>query len=113
MPQNHTITIEAIEANDELKLSDRGKTDAGPGDTITWVIKNKSGVASITGIDAKPGSNEVFISPPTQIGGSTNWKGTIKNKDQFNGITTEDYTINYTKESGGAFSYDPKIQVNP
>jgi hypothetical protein len=109
---NHPITIQGIDpASNDLILSDRGRTTARPGDTVTWIIDPQSGVASITDIAEKPGSPDVFNPDPAPLGGSPNWQGTIRPTDT---PTEEEYNISYTKASGGGvFVYDPIIQVNP
>lgn len=108
---NRPITIEGINSDNALILSDRGRTIANPGDTVTWLIGNQSGVEAITSIDAKAGSPNVFNPDPGPVGGSTNWRGTID--PNISDDQEEDYSIGYTKTSGGSFSFDPKIQVSP
>jgi outer membrane receptor for ferrienterochelin and colicin len=45
---NRPITIQGINPDNTLILSDNGNTVASRGDTITWNIGNNSGVTSIT-----------------------------------------------------------------
>ena len=108
---NRPITILAINPDNSLELSDRGRTEANSGDTVTWIIGPNSGVASITSIAEKPGSPDVFNPDPAPLGGSSNWQGTIR---QVSESTEEEYNISYTKESGGGvFTFDPVIRANP
>ena len=108
---NRPITITGINSDNSLILSDHGKTVANPGDTVTWLIGNQSGVEAITSIDAKAGSPNVFNPDPAPVGSSSNWRGTIDSS--INDDVEEDYSIGYTKTSGGNFTFDPKIQVSP
>ncbi len=113
MPQNHNITItNGDPVTGILTLTDRGQTDVDPGDTVTWLIGNNSGVGSITAISDDPNSTDVFNPDPAVVGGSTNWKGTI-NPNIAKG-SYEDYTICWKTPSGAIPPcYDPRIQVNP
>ncbi len=105
------ITIEGINPDNTLVLSDKGKTIANPGDTIMWQVARQSGVAAITAINKKAGSPNVFNPQPGPVGGSSNWKGTIDTT--ISSPTDEEYSIIYTKTSGGSFDSDPKISVMP
>ena len=114
------ITITGSDANSgTLTLSDQGTTNADPGDQITWVIGANSGVASITGINDKPASTDVFSVEPALQPPTTNWLGTINPAIPRGSV--ESYTILWTTagsgwlNSGGgtAKSFDPKIQINP
>lgn len=108
---NHTITILGINKDGSLNLSDGGTTTALPGDTITWVIGDGSGVASITGI-VDNSQIDVFSPDPAPVS-PTSWKGTI-NPTQIPAAETEMYTINYTKVgSAKVFAMDPEIEVKP
>jgi hypothetical protein len=107
---NHTITIEGINSDGTLKLSDGGVTTASPGDTVTWVIGNNSGLASITGIIDDSTIN-VFSQDPVPVS-STSWQGTV-NPTPPPSSETESYTINYLKIGDSKiYSYDPDIDVN-
>ncbi|HEX5652172.1 MAG TPA: hypothetical protein VFX58_03805 [Chitinophagaceae bacterium] len=110
---NRPITITGINpADNSLILSDNGTTVANPGDTVTWLIGQNSGVASITGITDNSTPTDVFNPDPAPVASSSNWQGTIN--PGINAATEEYYTINYTKTSTeGSFKFDPKIQVNP
>lgn len=108
---NRPINIEGINADNSLQMSDRGRTTARPGDTVTWMIDPQSGVESITAIAEKPNSPNVFDPDPAPVGDSSNWQGTVRQVDT---RTEEEYTISYTKTNGGGtFEFDPIIQVNP
>ena len=105
---NHSITITGI-SNGQPVLSDNGRTYVDPSDTVTWILGQNSGVTAITSIVDDVTTN-VFDPNPAQVGGSTNWKGTIN--PLIAPGSEETYTINYT--SGGTeHSFDPIIQVNP
>jgi hypothetical protein len=41
------ITIQGINPDGTLQLSDNGSTTASRGDTIQWIVGNNSGVATI------------------------------------------------------------------
>jgi threonyl-tRNA synthetase len=111
MPKNHVIKITSSNTgNGHLTLSDRGKTDVEPKDTVTWIIEKHSGVKEIKNIFNKPTSVNVFDPKPGTVGNSSNWKGTIDP-----GITedeVEDYNIEWIDEEGKSHTYDPKIQVH-
>jgi hypothetical protein len=108
---NRPITIQSINPDGSLNLSDNGNTVASPGDTITWIIGNNSGVASITGI-VDNSNIDVFNPDPAPVGNSSNWQGTIRS--DITQQVSEDYTINYTTDSSTEEQrYDPRIQVNP
>lgn len=110
MPANHNIFIEGIE-NGELKLSDQGKTDVNVEDTVTWIVKNDSGVEAITSITPDKGSENVFDPEPAPVGGSDKtWRGTV---DRNKKGRRETYAIGYTIQNGGPSQSDPIIQVNP
>lgn len=109
MAQNHNITV-SLDPNDNSKLilSDNGRTDVDPSDTVTWIIAQNSAISSITGIIDKPGFTDVFDPDPGLVGGSTNWKGTI-NPNIAKG-TEEDYSIAYIVATT-PYTFDPKIIV--
>ena len=121
MAQNHNVTItHGDPVTGILTLSDRGKTDVDPGDTVTWKIGPGSGVGSIISITDDPTTTDVFnpdpapfpTNPPTNPG--TDWRGTV-NPNIAKG-TTEDYTICWNStdaEIPPPPCYDPKIEVNP
>ena len=108
MPANHPITIFRELAPNQLEMTNRGNADTNSGDTVTWIVPRSSGV-TVTSILTKGGSQDVFVSPPTRIGSSPNWRGTIKTV----GSPMEgDYLINYRVGSNER-RHDPKIFVNP
>ena len=103
------IIVTGINKKGQLILSDKGKTVAAPGDTISWIINGDSGVAAITAIidDSK---NDVFHPDPVPTGAST-WQGTINKKSK---DAKEIYTINYLKIGDKkVHRHDPEIQVKP
>lgn len=107
---NRTITITGINSDGTLILSDGGTTTANAGDTVTWVVGDNSGVASITGI-IDDSEIDVFSPDPVPVS-STSWQGTIKTTPPTS-METEEYTINYLKIGDAVIhSFDPKIQVN-
>ena len=109
--KNHPITIERILSNGDLELSDRGRTDVEPGDTVTWNIHPRSGVAEITNIVRSDGVN-VFSEGPARLGGSSNWRGTVNPHIPRN--SQEKYDIHYKRDGSDAVEvFDPKIVVNP
>ena len=113
MPQNHMIEVTHGDAvTGELTLSDRGHTFVDPGDIVTWKIKHGSGVEAITSITDDAGSVNVFDPNPAPVGGSSNWKGTVKTVVPKGSL--EEYTICWETPSGQTPPcYDPKIQLNP
>lgn len=107
--RNHPITITGIDPNGNLILSDRGKTEVDPGDTVTWKIHPQSGVNEITGIINNSEIN-IFSQGPAQVGSSKNWKGTVD--PNIPRGSEEDYDIAYTKTGSSANRmFDPKISV--
>lgn len=107
---NHPITIEGIDSNGGLILSDRGKTEVDPGDTVTWIIHPRSGVNEITGIINNSEIN-IFSEGPSRVGGnSKNWRGTVD--PNIPRGSEEDYDIAYTKAGSTTNRmFDPKISV--
>lgn len=106
---NRPITIEGIDPNGGLILSDRGKTEVDPGDTVTWIISPRSGVKEITGIINNSEIN-IFSQGPSRVGNSNNWRGTV-NPNIPRG-SEEDYDIAFTKTgSSTPRMFDPKISV--
>ncbi len=113
---NHKIWILGINPEDpnQLILSVKEKItnnlNVKPGDKVTWEIKKKSGVASIT-ITKNESSTNVFSKGPKEIKGSSSWKGTVD--PDIKAPTNELYTIHFTpKDSKEIRRYDPKISVN-
>lgn len=108
---NHPITVEGIDQNGLLILSDRGKTNVDPGDTVTWNIHPRSGVSAITDILRSDGV-DVFSQGPSRVGNSNNWRGTIDPNIPRN--SEEKYDIHFTRVGSDTVEiHDPKIVVNP
>lgn len=106
---NRPITIEGIDANGGLILSDKGKTDVDPGDTVTWIIGRHSGVKEITGIINNSEIN-IFSKGPEKLAGSPNWRGTVD--PNIPKGSEEDYDIAYIKKGTTTNRmFDPKISV--
>ena len=108
---NRPITISASNSsNGILTLSDRGHTSASRRDSVSWHIGQNSGVDSITSIQKKPGSPEIFSTPPRQQG--SNWRGEISSTAPF--YPEYDYSIFWlADDKSGPHEYDPKISVKP
>ena len=106
------ITIQSINNDGTLQLSDNGSTTANPGDTIQWNVGTNSGVASISSIHDTSSTDVFSPDPSKQPGNSSSWQGTINSA-----IVTpqeETYCIYYTKPgSSVVYMQDPKIIVNP
>ena len=121
---NHNITIEGIDSEGHLILSDRGLgyTAGQKTDTITWIIGPQSGVASITDIQDNS-SIDVFNpnprpfpqDPPTRA--DSNWRGTIRSDLTLPNppnYVEESYSILFRRTPGGEVErHDPIIRVNP
>jgi len=106
------ITIQSINSDGTLQLSDNGTTDANPGDTIQWNIGPNSGVATISSIHDTSSTDVFSPDPSKQPGNSTTWQGTINSN--INTVTEETYCIYYTKPgSSVVYMEDPLIRVNP
>ena len=107
------ITITGIDNKGGLILDDHGKTHADHKEEISWHIKQNCGVESIIDISAKayPPNPQIWANEPDQVGGSKNWKGTIKSSGA-DGLEWN-YNIEWDDGSGGPSRvYDPKIIVN-
>ena len=108
-----------------LTLSDKGVTNAIPGDQVTWKIGEGSGVAAIVGIINKKNSPDVFSPDPHQLPGSTDWQGTVSTGLTFKPNEEEkieEYSIIWNSVSGGGWIQkdpingvvtDPQIRVKP
>jgi hypothetical protein len=109
-----------------LTMSDKGTSNAIPGDQVTWIIAAGSGVLAISSITPKTGSIDIFTPPgkePAKLADpSTTWQGTIN--PNFLSWQEEEYiyTINWTTAGTGWLgndnkglpkSYDPKIIIKP
>ncbi|SMG34307.1 hypothetical protein SAMN05661096_02233 [Marivirga sericea] len=112
------INIKKQEGNDHLYLTDNeghaGKdtitTTVKNGDTVTWKLDPNGGIDQITGITAKPGSQNLFSEGPAPVDikdPKTDWTGTI-GKDA---TGSESYTIAY-KIGDQALVDDPKLRIN-
>ena len=105
------ITIQGINPNGTLQLSDNGNTTASRGDTIQWIIGNNSGVASISSIHDTSSIDIFNPDPAKKSGNSTQWEGTIN--PNLSIPAEESYCIYYTKPNDPTvYTQDPKIQVN-
>ncbi|MEP6596642.1 MAG: hypothetical protein ABJA71_11885 [Ginsengibacter sp.] len=95
MPNPHPIfIIKGFTSNDSLQLSDRGgRTYVYAGDEITWHVKQRSGVDSITLIEKTTGSADVFSIHPIRMS-PTKWLGEI---DQQASGRECDYSIHCIK----------------
>lgn len=107
----HPITIDGINQDGSLQLSDSGNTTASRGDTIQWIIGQNSGVASISSIH-DTSSIDIFSPDPGKLpGNSTTWQGTINSNLAIPAVET--YCIYYTKPgSSVVYTHDPQISVN-
>ncbi|HJS54959.1 MAG TPA: hypothetical protein VJ765_10455 [Chitinophagaceae bacterium] len=105
------ITIQGINADGTLQLSDNGNTTASRGDTIQWNLGPNSGVASISSIHDTSSVDVFSPDPAKQSGNSTTWEGTINPNL---GIPAEEsYCIYYTKPgSSTVYMEDPIIRVD-
>lgn len=83
-------------------------TDATDGDTITWTLDENSGIAKITGIAAKPGSENLFSEGPLKVS-DTEWQGTISS----HASGEELYFIKYELIDGTKMKDDPRIVIRP
>lgn len=112
------INISKQEGNNRLYLTDNeghsGKnnitTNVKPGDTVTWKLVPNGGIDQITGITAKPSSQDIFSVDPAPVNPddpSSDWAGTVSP----NATGTESYKIGY-KIGEEALLDDPKLNVN-
>ena len=105
----HYITIEGIESRGKLKLSDKGLTKVNPGDIVIWNIEPDEGVVQINQIKKDENSNNIFTIGPNKIQRANAWIGVVNDELKH---AEESYSIAYTAKDK-AYSFDPKIQVNP
>jgi len=105
------ITIQGINPDGTLILSDNGNTLASRGDTIQWIVGNNSGVATISSIH-DTSSLDIFSPDPGKLpGNSTTWQGTIN--PNLSIPAEESYCIYYTKPGSTAvYMQDPIIRVD-
>jgi len=112
------IKISKQEGNNQLYLTDNeghsGKdnitTNVKPGDTVTWKLVPNGGIDQITGITAKPDSQDIFSVDPAPVNPNdpaSDWTGTVSG----NATGSESYSIGY-KIGNDPFVDDPKLEVN-
>jgi hypothetical protein len=117
----HTGGIQVIQitdgviTNNSLTMRTLGGANANNfsvkhGDKIQWLLISNNTVKQVTRIYKKPNvnSDDVFSSGPDSVGGSPNWRATVKIDA---GGKTEDYNIDWIDITGTSHTYDPKIQV--
>lgn len=113
MPNNHKIIIERALNGNQLQMSDMGKTKVKKKDTVVWELDGGSGIEKIVAIQYKDPEKNVFAREPAEVPGTTNWEGTIMDKDIKEDID-EEYYIQFIKVGKqGIYTYDPIIQMNP
>ncbi|WKV12150.1 hypothetical protein [Marivirga harenae] len=111
------INISKQEGNNHLYLTDNeghaGKdsitTQVHPGDTVTWKLVPNGGIDQITGITAKPDSQDIFSVDPAPVNPNdpkTDWTGTISE----NATGTESYSIGY-KIGDNNYTDDPDLEM--
>lgn len=94
-----------------LELSDRGHTPADAGDTILWHIGQDSGVYSITSIEEKDNSDEIF-SPGYPRPQGVNWRGEIRRTAPVGAVYR--YSIWWKpSQKAEAIRHDPIISIRP
>lgn len=105
------IKIESgVPSSGYLYLSDHGHTRAANHDTIIWQIKNNSNVYSITRIEEKLNSTNIFESDPYPEG--NHWRGDISGSAHSGDVC--EYSIFWKdSEDGPEYEYDPKISIRP
>jgi phosphoribosylformylglycinamidine (FGAM) synthase-like amidotransferase family enzyme len=111
------INISKQEGNNGLYLTDNeghsGKdnitTKVHPGDTVTWKLVPNGGIDQITGITAKPDSQDIFSVDPAPVNPDdpqSDWSGTVSP----DATGTELYNIAY-KIGGNSFVDDPELEL--
>ncbi|HET8858903.1 hypothetical protein [Marivirga sp.] len=111
------IKISKQEGNNGLYLTDNeghsGKdnitTNVKKGDTVTWTLVPNGGIDQITGITAKPDSQDVFSVDPAPVNPSdpaSDWTGTVSP----DATGTESYSIGY-KIGDESLVDDPQLNV--
>ncbi len=111
------INISKQEGNNQLYLTDNeghsGKdnitTNVKPGDTVTWKLVPNGGIDQITGITAKPDSQDIFSVDPAPIdlkNPASDWTGTVSP----NATGSESYSIGY-KIGGESLVDDPQLRI--
>lgn len=96
----------------EYHFGQRADTvSAEKGQIISWHIGGNpaSTVKSITGIDKKGDSKNLFRVLPHKEATSNDWTGTIKKHVKWG--RHEDYYIQWIDKTGKPQTYDPRIQI--
>ena len=95
-----------------LELSDNGHTRAKKSETIIWQIAPHSGVHSITRIEEKKSSQNIF-KPGHPFRQSDHWKGDIKSDVAVG--TEYRYSIFWKKDKDAdeELEHDPIISIRP
>ncbi|WP_296622116.1 hypothetical protein [Marivirga sp.] len=112
------INISKQEGNNQLYLTDNeghsGKnnitTNVKKGDTVTWKLVPNGGIDQITGITAKPNSQDIFSVNPAPVDPNdpaSDWTGTVSE----NATGSESYSIAY-KIGNDPFVDDPELEVD-
>ncbi|MGM0582522.1 MAG: hypothetical protein ACQETL_17720 [Bacteroidota bacterium] len=112
------INISKQEGNNRLYLTDNeghsGKdnitTNVKPGDTVTWKLVPNGGIDQITGITAKPDSQDIFSVNPAPVNPNdpaSDWSGTVSP----DATGSESYNIAY-KIGNDPFVDDPKLRID-
>lgn len=113
--KNVIIFISLVPGTHDLLLTDNEghsggaeefTSDVKRGDVMTWKLAENSGIDDLTGIVAKDGVFNIFISGEPYKRSNGNWHGIIKG--DASGI--EAYNIDF-RIGENVFSVDPKIKV--
>ena len=92
-----------------LELSDHAHTKAKRTDTIIWQIHSHSGVKSITAIEEKKTSYDIFSTDPYPQG--SHWRGEISSIAPIGAEYR--YSIFWKATNNTEHKYDPIISINP
>jgi len=112
------INIRKQEGNNGLYLTDNeghsGKnnitTKVKPGDTVTWKLVPNGGIDQITGITAKPNSQDIFSIDPASKNPNdpaSDWTATVSESAKGD----ESYSIAY-KIGDESLVDDPELEVD-
>jgi len=113
--KNVTIFISLVPGTHDLYLTDSEGhsggaeefiSDVNRGDIVTWKLADNSGIDDLTGIVAKDGVFNIFVSGEPYKRPNGTWHGIVKS--DASGV--EAYNIDF-KISQNVFSVDPKLQV--
>lgn len=113
--KNVTIFVSLVPGTHDLHLTDSEGhsggaesfiSDVNRGDIVTWKLADNSGIDDLTGIVAKDGVFNIFISGEPYKRPNGTWHGVVKS--DASGV--EAYNIDF-KIGQNVFSVDPKIQV--